>query len=143
MGKKDRALSGAQRAIQTLEMLQISVHHERCQTALEAAAALIAEMVGDEEAFAAMLRIHQAHFPEATAEQFREGMEALSPVIMHVAQVHEIGSRNSVLHEAGLGAAIIEFQVPPEVFETAENLMPTLFDDPDVTPESMLEVPNG
>ena len=135
---EESPLSGVSQVLRALDMLQIAIHHERCQAAVEAAASIVAMMADDEEAFGAMLRMHLEHFPDESPENLREGYKAMVPVLMHVAQTHEVGSRNSVLREAGLGDAVIvtddidsviESVHARAVFEKAQNLMPTLFDD--------------
>src|SRR5919201_7068750 len=102
MGKnEDEKRDGAKRVINTLEMLQIMLHHERCQAAVEAAAAIVDIVATDDDVFAAILKIHREQFPEDSAETLRDAYASLVPILMHIAQNHETGARNEAMQQCG------------------------------------------
>lgn len=139
MTENNGQVSGVQHVLQTLDMLRSAIHHERCQAAVECAAAIIDMLAEDDEMFARMRALHFEEFPddtsEAASDKLRDTYRKLVPVLMHVAQKHEMGDRDRALQESILGPASVVFEVSTDAVTMASGMMPTLFDNPEETPE--------
>lgn len=136
MGMRDKKVS-------VTDMIQVVHHHDSCQAALEAAAAMITMMVEDDIAFARMLDLHREIFPEDEADKLRDAYQAVIPMLLHISNKHENGMRNKALSKIGINATVLRFNIPREVIDIARGMMPTLFDDPDTVPESAPETPES